>query len=265
MTYQSYELSRYIGDDTDQSTSFTVADDDAINCAHMLAAGFNTMSRNMMGDFVLAVVDTKAGTVQYDGKIEKFDRPEPKSERKTELCGMTYGPALYGHEGTMCNYSYGHRGECGRTEDAPEPSKYDFISRPVLEAAYDELQAVKEVLFDAGVETIPVDAGVKDLLAVKHVMSQQITRRDVEISELVQERANANEAARAELIEYVKGERAKWLAADKRAPVNHEHMRAWFRGVLDVLAKFLVVTGEADASEGHAVARRLCEVPDGEV
>jgi hypothetical protein len=39
-------------------------------------------------------------------------------------------------------------------------------------------------------------------------------------------------------------------------------MSAWFRGMLDVLAKFLVVTGEADASEGHAVARRLCGISD---
>lgn len=77
--YQSYSLSRYIDGDTDHGTSFTVADDDPINCAHMLAAGFNTTSRSMMGDFVLAVVDTKAGTVQYDGKIEQIKRADPWS------------------------------------------------------------------------------------------------------------------------------------------------------------------------------------------
>ena len=75
--YQSYDLSHYLEGDLSQSTSFTVSDDDAINCAHMLAAGFNTISRKMMGDFVLAVVDTKAGVVQYDGKTEMINRLEP--------------------------------------------------------------------------------------------------------------------------------------------------------------------------------------------
>lgn len=161
----------------------------------------------------------------------------------------------------------------GDVEPVVTASRYAHVERSVLEAAYDELQAVKEVLFDAGVKTIPADRGVEDLRHLLRAHSDAL-------AELVQERANNDERdrlggvlyrhastaeARAELIAYVKRERAKWKAADDRAPVNHEHMRAWFRGVLDVLAKFLVVTGEADASEGHAVARRLCEVPDGEI
>jgi hypothetical protein len=171
VTYQSYDLSRYFDGDPAESTLITVAGVDTVNCAHLLAAGFNTMSRSLMGNCVLAVVNTKAGTVQYDGKIEKFDRT-----------------------------------------DAPTMPSL-FKSEP---------------LADAG-----------------------ILYRDARIAD-----------ARVELIEYVKRERAIWLAADKKAPVNHEHMSAWFRGVLDVLAKFLVVTGEADASEGHAVARRLCGISD---
>lgn len=49
--------------------------------------------------------------------------PKPRHTYKVEVCGNTYGPALYGHEGTMCNYSPGHWGKCGRTEDGPEPVK----------------------------------------------------------------------------------------------------------------------------------------------
>lgn len=231
----TYSLMRTFDDDDSPyaSTSFTTNDVDHINCAHMLASGFNTMSRNFMGDFVLAVVDTKAGTVQYDGKIEKFDRADKR--------------------------------------------------RDMLESAYAELERVKNVLFDAGVETIPADRGVKDLSMVLFARDEKIAELYSELNKTAQElealrkrdefelharqqmeaqHAQANEATRAELIEYVKRERAIWLAADKKAPVNHEHMRAWLRGMLDVLAKFLVVTGEADASEGHAVARRLCGISD---
>jgi hypothetical protein len=35
-----------------------------------------------------------------------------------------------------------------------------------------------------------------------------------------------------------------------------------WRGMLDVLAKFLVIIGEADRDESHAVARRLCEIDE---
>lgn len=203
--YQSYELTRSLdGGDTVHSTSFTVSDDDAINCAHMLAVGFNTMSRNFMHDWVIGVVDTKTGTVQYDGKIEKFDRADKR--------------------------------------------------RDMLESAYAELERVKNVLFDAGVETIPADAGVRDLLAVKRAMSEQIAK-------LTHEREQANAAARAEMIEYVKGAYAKLGRLD--AAGERDDLQGRMRGMLDVLAKFLVVTGEADHDERHAVARRLCGIPEG--
>lgn len=174
----------------------------------------------------------------------------------------------------------------GEVEPVVTASRYAHVERPVLEWAYAELRAVKEVLADAGVETIPADRGVKDLSTALFTRDEKIAELYSDLNKLAKENeelrkrdeherharqnmeeqyGQANESARAELIEYVKRERAKWKAADDRAPVNHEHMRAWFRGVLDVLARFLVVTGEADASEGHAVARRLCEVPDGEV
>jgi hypothetical protein len=67
---QHYTLTRVMlsGDDEPiGSTSFTVSDADAVNCAHMLAAGFNTMSRNFMQDCALGVVAVKTGSVQYDG------------------------------------------------------------------------------------------------------------------------------------------------------------------------------------------------------
>lgn len=171
----------------------------------------------------------------------------------------------------------------GDVEPVVAASPYAHVDRSVLEDAYTELQAVKELLEDAGAETIPADRGVKDLSTVLFARDEKIAELYSDLNKLAKkneelrkrdeherharqsmeaQHARSNEAARAEMIEYVKGERAKWLAADKQAPVNHEHMRAWFRGVLDVLAKFLVVTGEANASEGHAVARRLCGIDD---
>lgn len=276
--YQSYDLSRYVDGDLSQSNSLTVSDHDVVNCAHMLAAGFNTMNRNMLGDFVLAVVDKKAGVVQYDGKVEMINRLEPPGpfaagpfnfEATVPLDSSTLRQ-FFGI-GTPSFTTFGKV-----VLDEPEPSKYTHISRDVLESAYAELEAVKEVLADAGVETIPADAGVRDLLAVKRVMSQQITRRDTDISELVQalahraaeveelRNARSNAAARAELIEYVKRAHAKKVKLQTAVPDGdgrHDLNNRW-RGMLDVLAKFLVVTGEADASEGHAVARRLCGIED---
>jgi hypothetical protein len=248
--YQSYDLSRYVDGDLSQSNSFTVSDHDTVNCAHMLASGFNTMSRNFMGDFVLAVVDTKAGTVQYDGKIEKIDRPDPHTVSTTMHFKASPDAqsllTFFGDEGT-----YTMRGNVEIQDDHEAVSKR--LAREVLESAYAELQAVKEVLAVAGVETIPADAGVTDLRAV-------LRARDLQISELVQERANANAAARAELIKYVRGAYLK----KERLTVDEvrQDLEDRFRGVLDVFAKFLVVTGEADADEGHAVARRLCGISD---
>ena len=286
MTYY-YSLTRTLdtGLGDGYSTTVSISDRDAVNCAHMVANGFNTMSRNFTVGWVLGVVHPETGEVQYDGKVERLYRPETVGpdewpanlffSKTFNFEGSPLGESLITFFGDSDETTYIVRGDV----KADGPPEHARPARSVLIDAYAELQAVKEVLADAGVETIPADRGVKDL---RHALRA----RDAEIAELVQERANeaaeigelqsplsesfmmfnaANAAARAELIEYVKGERAKWLAADKQAPVNHEHMRAWFRGVLDVLAKFLVVTGEADASEGHAVARRLCEVPDGEV
>jgi len=134
-----------------------------------------------------------------------------------------------------------------------EPSKYVHMNRGVLESAYDELQAVKNVLFDAGVETIPADRGVKDL---QHVLRA----RDDEIAELVQQRANQNAAARAELVEFARGAYEKLNKVDPDH--GREDLQNRYRGMLDVLANLLVAIGEADPDERHAAARRLVEKPE---
>ena len=258
--YQSYDLSRYVDGDLSQSNSLTVSDHDVVNCAHMLAAGFNTMNRNMLGDFVLAVVDKKAGVVQYDGKVEMINRLEPPGP-------FTAGP--FNFEATVPLDSSTLRQFFGIGTpsfttfgkvafDEPEPSMYTHISRDVLEAAYAELEAVKEVLADAGVETIPADAGVTDLRARLRARDLQIAELRRTFVELAPACNAANEAARAELIEYVK---SFYSTRTQQSRYNPE-FDVQLQGMLDVLAKFLVVTGEADASEGHAVARRLCGIED---
>lgn len=206
--YQSYDLSRYIDGDLSKSTSITVSDDDAINCAHMLAAGFNTISRNMMGDFVLGVVDTKAGTVQYDGKIEKIDRPDPQHEDLESLALETVpiGPECFAStSGSLL---------CWRGRNYIPQDEYEAHMRA----------------------------------------------RNVEISELVQERANANAAARAELIEFTRGAYEKLCKVDPEG--RRDDLQNRYRGMLDVLANLLVAIGEADRDERHAVARRLVEKSD---
>lgn len=307
--YQTYSLTRAFDADDMRAQTFTVSDDDAINCAHMLAAGFNTMSRNLMHTYVLAVVDTGDGRVFYDDKIETIKRDKPWSSEQTITFNPTAGDAdtiltLVGDGETP---TFTAAGKFSFVENATDDevmtkaaddlakASYGHIARSVLEAAQAELNAVKNVLFEAGCETIPADAGVRDLVHLLQMRDGQIEvstadieQRDVEIAGLVQERVNANqriaelerrdeherharqamdrkhfeqnEATRVELIDYVKRERAKWQAAEE--PVNHEHMNAWFRGMIDVLARFLVATGEADADEGHAVARRLVEKPE---
>lgn len=268
--YQSYDLSRYIDGDLSKSTSITVSDDDAINCAHMLAAGFNAISRNMMGDFVLAVVDTEDGRVFYDGKVETINRAEPKPKATDEwpmnnyfTKTFTFEPSegdadtiltLFGNGETPMFTAAGKLSfaEPDELETTAEFAKR--VKREVLEAAYVELDAVKNVLFDAGVESIPADAGVRDLLAVKRAMSEQIAK-------LTHEREQANAAARAEMIKYVKDAYAKLGRLD--AAGERDDLQGRMRGMLDVLAKFLAVTGEADHDERHAVARRLCGIPEG--
>ena len=65
------------------------------------------------------------------------------------------------------------------------------------------------------------------------------------------------------MISFVKRAHAKKLRIQAAGEPRPELDDRW-RGMLDVLAKFLVVTGEADPDEGHAVARRLCEVDGSE-
>ncbi len=196
--YQSYDLSYYLEGDLSQSTSFTVSDDDAINCAHMLAAGFNTISRKMMGDFVLAVVDKKAGVVQYDGKTEMINRLEPS------------GPFEY-------------------------TKTFNF-------------------------EVSPDHDGMSMLFENEN--GKLIFPSNLKIKTDEPERAEANAAAVAEMVSFVKRAHAKKvrLQADVPDGDGRPELDDRWRGMLDVLAKFLVIVGEADADEGHAVARRMCEV-----
>jgi hypothetical protein len=258
--YQSYSLSRYI-DGNDHGTSFTVADDDAINCAHMLAAGFNTISRNTMGDFALGVVDTKAGTVQYDGKIEPLDRPEQTAADPWGTGTLNFEVSPKGASRLFAQSANGDTqwtfvGDVKLDGDAfPASSEYAHIARGVLEDAYTEVGIVRTILEDAGVETIPVSSGVREL---QHMLNAR--------EERIRERAQADEAARAEMISFVKRAHAKKLRLQQAITATGEQRNdlddRW-RGMLDTLAKFLVVTGEADASEGHAVARRLCGIEEG--
>lgn len=259
---QTYTLTRTFDAEGTRPHTFTVTDTDAINCAHMLAAGFNTISRNFMHTYVLAVVDTEDGRVFYDGKVETINRAEPKPKATDEwpmnnyfTKTFTFEPSegdadtiltLFGNGETPMFTAAGKM-----TVD--KKSKYEFISRPVLEAAYAELERVKEVLFDAGVETIPADRGVQD-------MSRIIGARDNEIAKLVQQRANQNAAARDELIEFTRGAYEKLCKVD---PEGHrDDLQNRYRGMLDVLANLLVAIGEADRDERHAVARRLVEKSD---
>lgn len=293
VTYQSYDLSRYFEGDLPHSTSITVSDDDAINCAHMLAAGFNAISRNMMGDFVLAVVDTKAGVVQYDGKAEMINRLEPS--------GPYQGPTSFTFEAstdadTLITFFDNENGRL------IYPGKFSFaetdtddevlakasaglakaaagkLSRAVLEDAYAELCEVKEVLAAAEVETIPAAAGVRDLvrlneqipaladdLATANGRIGELERRDEfechARSAMEQQHLEANESARAELIAHVKGAYGKWSRVDPGR--TRGELKAHLRGMIEVLSKFLVAIGEADADERHAVALRVCEIPEG--
>jgi hypothetical protein len=246
--YQTYSITRTFDADDMRAQTFAVSDDDAINCAHMLAAGFNTMSRNHMLSFVMAVVDTETGIVQYNGKTEQIHRPEPWSTSHTFTFNPTAGDAdtiltLFGNGETPTFTAAGKL-------SFSEPSKYAHINRDVLEEAYAELQDVKNVLFDAGVETIPADAGVRALL-------DMCRERGVEIAEFKQREVNRTAAARDELIEFTRGAYEKLRKVD---PAGYrEDLQNRYRGMLDVLANLLVAIGEADRDERHAVARRLVE------
>lgn len=287
----TYTLSRSFDGDERPYTALSVTDDDAVNCAHMIAAGFNTMSRNLMHTYVLAVVDTGDGRVFYDDKIETIKRDKPWSSEQTITFNPTAGDAdtiltLFGEGETP---TFTAVGKFSFTENAADddvlPKAADdlakagagHIARSVLEAAQAELNAVKNVLFEAGCETIPADAGVRDLVHLLQmrdgqieVLTADIEQRDVEIAGLVQERVNANERAAqheqanrsavVEMVNYVKAAHAKLDRIDPAG--DRDDLQGRMRGMLDVLAKFLVVTGEADYDERHAVARRLCEIGD---
>jgi hypothetical protein len=258
MTYQTYSLTRVIdGGHSEFATSLTASDDDAINCAHMLAAGFNTMSRNFMGDFVLGVVNTKVGTVQYDGKVEKLDRPEPR----TASAKFKFEPSvdadtiltLFGNGETP---TFTAAGKIKIDEDSSATLAKSLaanVSRSVLEDAYVELQATKAALEEAGVETIPASEGVAGL-------RNQLAHEAFTVSTYEDAERQRREAAVAEMVDYVKRAHAKnerlQLVEDRPDLDDRWH------GMLDVLAKFLVVVGEADADEGHAVARRLCGITE---
>lgn len=258
--YQSYSLSRYIDGDTDHGTTFTVADDDPINCAHMLAAGFNTISRNTMGDFVLGVVDTKTGIVQYDGKYEQIKRADPWSVSQPFTFEPSEGDAdtiltLFGNGETPTFTAAGKMSFADETTSAVAADKVaPTMNRKVLEDAYVELHTVKDVLFDAGVETIPADAGVQTL--VRRLEHEEHARHAYE-----EANGQANEAARAELIAHVKGAYDKWSRIDPDR--ERDDLKSHLRGMIEVLSKFLVVIGEADDDERHAVAKRLCGIPEG--
>lgn len=259
----SYSLTRSFEYDLSNSSGLTVDGDDAINCAHMLAAGFNTMSRNMLGDFVLGVVDTKAGTVQYDGKIESIERPEPAKPGVYEN-SFTFEPSfdgdtiltLFGHGETPTFTAFGKVNVEREAPYEPNP-KYRHISRSVLEDAYAEMQSVKSIVEEVGVETVPLSSGVRE-------MQYMIESRDEQIAAFHQERLNhaeSNTAARAELVGHVKGAYSKWSRVDPGR--TRSDLKSHLRGMLEVLSKYLVAIGEADADERHAVALRVCGIPEG--
>lgn len=312
---QHYTLSRTFGDDDspDAYSTFTVSNYDAINCAHMLAAGFNTMSRNMLNGWVLAVVDAKDGRVYYDGKTEQIKRDEPWSVSQTMHFEASPGAStlfqMFDDDGNARltvpgNFTFADNPKAAETL---AKSAAPHIARSVLEASYAELQAVKEALYIAGAETITADVGVKDLSAALRARDDQIAELQAEIEERkklprwklfadvsdalrncditnddlpaavnelgrrlefersarhAMELSNAeqNAAARAEMLVYMQGARAKYQRVDPGR--ERDDLIARFRGMLDVFAKFLVATGEAENDERHAVARRLLDMDE---
>lgn len=273
MTFQTYSLTRVIdGGHAEFAQSFTTSDDDAINCAHMLAAGFNTMSRNMLSGWVLAVVDTDAGTVQYDGKVERIWRADEQAGKDSRVYEQTFKfePSvdadtiltLFGSGETPTFTAFGKMTPEPEGSYTPKPdthpkSKYEHVARSVLEDAYAEMQAVKSIVEEVGGETIPLSSGVRE-------MQYMIESRDEQIAAFHQERINhaeANTAARAELVGHVKGAYSKWSRVDPGR--TRSDLKSHLRGMIEVLSKYLVAIGEADADERHAVALRVCGIPEG--
>jgi hypothetical protein len=236
--YQSFTISWFMGDDADHGTTFTVADDDAVNVAHMLAAGFNTMSRNMLGDFVLGVVDTKAGTVQYDGKIEQIKRDDPWSVSQSfNFEASTAGDTLLTFFGLDEQTATTLRGDV-KFHDDPGPASVETET--------------------IGPECFGTKNGDRVCWRGRNYVPQD--EHEADMRKFADANAEANAAARAEMISFVKRAHAKMLKLEGTEYAKGRDLRQRWQGMLDVLAKFLVVTGEADKDESHAVARRLCEI-----
>lgn len=260
----TYSLTRTFDDDDSPyaSASFTTGNVDHINCAHMIAAGFNTMSRNFMGDFVLGVVNTTAGTVEYDGKIEQIKRDEPWSFSST--MHFTADPegdhivTLFDNENGRLTYPSKFK---FAGTDEPEPSAFAHVARDVLEDAYDEYLLVRAMLSEIGIETTPISAGVDELREQVAELTKRNNHEFHARSLYEQAEGQKREAARAELIEHVKRAYVKWGEVDPGR--QREGLKSHLRGMIEVLSKYLVAMGEADADERHAVALRVCEIPEG--
>jgi hypothetical protein len=207
------------------------------------ARDYTSPERQGSHDTVIYMLKTAA---VYAELAKSAPKSEPVTPCNVGLHG--YREGMYDRNTRPCVYAKGHAGY-HQTDDGvnfrgldnlgypgpggDEPSRYAHISREELERSHAELQDVRNALKDAGVESIPPVAGVRDLRA--------------EISELIQERANHNANAVAEMVKYVKDHQA--------------HDARWW-GMLDVLAKFLVVMGRADNDDRHSVARRLCGIEE---
>lgn len=279
-----YSLTRSLDDVEGFATTVTVSDRDPINCAHMLVAVFNTVNRNVMNGWLLGSVNTHGeGSVEFDGKIRHFAKSDPWSVSQT--LHFTADPdgdnlvTLFDNENGRLVFPGKLSFE--KNEEAAESlakSAAGHIARSVLEEAYAELQAVKEALYIAGAETIPADAGVRDLVSMTeqlpYAAAEKIATAHERIAELekrdeherharqnMQEQyEQVNRSAVVEMVEYVKRAHVKLERIDPAG--DREDLQGRMRGMLDVLAKFLVAMGEAAHDERHAVARRLCEIGD---
>lgn len=275
----TYTLTRVFDDDDSPygSTSFTTNEVDATNAAHMIAAGFNTMSRNFLNGAALAVVYSD-GRVQFDGRAEQLAKPDPHTMSTTfNFEGSAAGETLLTFFGEDVATTYTVRGDV-KFHDEPKPSDYAHVARSVLEESYADYMGIRERMYEAGVETIPASAGVDELREQINTQASTIEAQSDEIDELKrrlsyefharsmyeQMEGQRHESARAEMISFVKRAHAKKVRLQTAVPDGdgRSDLDYRWRGMLDVLAKFLVVTGEADKDEGHAVARRLCEIED---
>lgn len=182
-----YTLSRLL-DDGDEHTSATFTERDPVNAAHLIAAYFNTVNRPMLDGFALGVVNTRAASVEYEGKTEQIKRDDPWSISQTfEFKADPDGENLVTLFGDGARTVFPAKLSFAKNEKAAETlakSAAPHIARSVLEEAYAELQEVKAVLADAGVETIPADRGVNDLRHIIGARNAQIEELKAEVEEL---------------------------------------------------------------------------------